>query len=333
MIVVTGAAGFIGSRVISHLNQMGRTDIIAVDDLSNGMKFKNLKDLDFAHYIDKDEFLAWLSRNSYYVDLEGEESLFADVLVSDIEAIIHLGANSSTTCFDKSLMKDNYDFSVKILDHLCTLDIPTKFIYASSASVYGNSKDGSPDPLNLYAFSKYLFDKYVMRKFDDFMKLPADVRENHPFPQIVGLRFFNVYGGNEWHKGAQASVIHKWVGQFLEEENPKINVFLQDEVRRDFVHVDDVCEVIKFFLENAASGIFDVGTGEARSFGDVVCACGVLKYMNVVPFPEKLKGHYQYFTQANLASLRAAGYDKPFMSVEGGVSKYYDELRDMEHSF
>lgn len=352
MIAVTGAAGFIGSRLIKHLNDNGITDIIAVDDLSDGHKFKNLKGLDFAHYIDKDNFLLFLSRNAYYIDIENGEGIFAELLVSDIDVIIHLGAISDTTCWDgKKVMKENYEFSVKLLDHLCSLDISSrpKFIYASSASVYGNNQDGSPDPLNVYAFSKYMIDKYAIGKFAKFEKKAKKNENVKPLPQIVGLRFFNVYGSmNEWHKGNQSSPVYKFYHQM---ENGPIKLFDVD-AKRDFVHVDDACSVIMFFLENDVSGIFDVGTGEPRSFNDVAAILlnlpvEVVRPNNVlrepyyelldwqvkrskfqfIEFPEGLRNHYQYMTKANLESLRAVGYNRPFMNLESGIEKFLDEAK------
>lgn len=346
MIAVTGAAGFIGSRVIKHLNDAGITDIIAIDDLTDGHKFKNLKGLDFAHYIDKDDFLAFLSRNSYYVDIEAAEGIFAEFLVSDIDTIIHLGAISETTCWDgKKVMAENYEYSVKILDHLCSLSIDPKarpkFIYASSASVYGNNEDGTPDPLNMYAFSKYMFDKYVIRKFEEH----AEQEDGSILPQIVGLRFFNVYGSmNEWHKGGQASPVFKFFRDIS--NGAKVKLF-DVRAQRDFVHVDDVCSVIMHFMQNEASGIFDVGTGNPRSFDDVFnivarrywrgmgglradmytppMPSDIKARSEKIPFPAALKGHYQYHTRANLDSLRSAGYDKRFLSLEEGIDKFIEE--------
>ena len=310
MIVVTGAAGFIGSNLVAGLNLRGRTDIIAVDDLTDGTKFRNLADLEIADYLDKDEFLA-LAEN--------------DELPQGIEAVFHQGACSTTTEWNGEFMLDvNYRYS-KVLMHFAQgRRIP--FLYASSASVYGmgpkfTEDQGSEKPINVYAYSKHLFDQYARR-----IKKPQ--------AQIAGLRYFNVYGPREQHKGGMASTAFHFNNQLEKDGECCLfegsDGYTDGEQRRDFVYVDDVVALNFWLWEHPhLTGVFNAGTGKSQSFNDVANAViawhgkGKLKY---IPFPEKLVGSYQSFTEANLTKLRAAGYDKPFDSVEQGVKKYLDWL-------
>jgi ADP-L-glycero-D-manno-heptose 6-epimerase len=310
MIIVTGGAGFIGSNIVKTLNERGRKDIIVVDDLTDGHKFKNLSDCDILDYLDKDVFLNKITNN--HKDIEF------------IEAVFHEGACSTTTEWDgKFMMNNNYEYSKAIL-HYC-LDKQIPFIYASSAAVYGNETAFKEDrenekPLNVYGYSKFLFDQYV-RKI-----LPKT--EN----QVVGLRYFNVYGPREFHKGTMSSVALHLNEQIQKENIVKLfegcDGYKDGKQLRDFVYVNDVVAVNLWFLDNPdKSGIFNVGTGRSQTFNDIANAViawhgkGKIKY---TPFPEHLKGKYQSFTQADITKLREAGCDVKFKTVEQGVKNYLD---------
>lgn len=312
MIVVTGAAGFIGSNIIKALNARGRKDIIAVDDLTDGIKFKNLVDCDIQDYLDQDDFIELI-----LTDYDFEES---------IEAIFHLGACSATTEWNgKYMMENNYEYS-KVLLHYC-LDNNVQFIYASSAATYGNETTfvENPEneaPINVYGYSKYLFDQYVRRI------LPTAKS------QIAGMRYFNVYGPRESHKGGMASVAFHHYNQLKEADTVKLfqgcDGYGDGEQRRDFVYVGDAVAVNLWFFEHAdVSGIFNVGTGRSQPFNDVGNAVtasvgkGKIEY---VPFPDKLKGHYQSFTEADISALRKVGYDAEFKTVEQGIAEYVEWL-------
>ncbi|ADD68615.1 ADP-L-glycero-D-manno-heptose-6-epimerase [Denitrovibrio acetiphilus DSM 12809] len=305
MIVVTGGAGFIGSNIVKALNEKGRNDILIVDNLKNSAKHLNLNRLDFADYIDKTSFF----------------DIF-DEIASEIEIVFHQGACSDTMESDgKYMMENNYDYSCALFNNCVQQGI--RFIYASSASVYGNGDDGFIEkseceyPLNVYAFSKYLFDSYV-RKFPQVVKT-----------QVVGLRYFNVFGPQENHKGRMASVIRHFFNQYR--ENKHIKVFEgSTEFKRDFIHVDDVVNVNMHFMENSfLNGIYNCGTGEYRTFADIA---DVFKkrytdaLVSEIPFPESLVGKYQKYTQADVDKLRSAGYEGEFMSLEDGVNAYLDVL-------
>jgi ADP-L-glycero-D-manno-heptose 6-epimerase len=308
MIIVTGGAGFIGSNIVKALNQRGEHNIIIVDDLTDGTKFKNIVDLKFADYIDKDEFLI---ENKHF---------------PKISAIFHQGACSDTTEWNgKLMMKNNFDYS-KMLLHYCQIHrIP--FIYASSAAVYGSNTTCKVDPafespLNVYGYSKLLFDNYMRR-----MALKEDT-------QVVGLRYFNVYGPREQHKGKMASVAFHCHQQMLSEGKVKLfegsGGYKNGEQRRDFIYVKDVAKVNLWFLDHSEiSGIFNVGTGKSQPFNDVANAViewhgkGKLEY---IPFPENLKGRYQHFTEADIHGLRIAGYQEEFADVANGVKDYLDDI-------
>ncbi len=306
MIIVTGGAGFIGSNIIKSLNDIGYRDILVVDNLKDGTKFANLVDLDIADYADKEDFIA---------------SIIAGDDLGDIDAIFHEGACSSTTEWDgKYMMDNNYQYSKDLL-HYC-LDRSIPFLYASSAATYG-SQDQSfvedrkyEQPLNVYGYSKFLFDQYV--------------REILPQAesQICGFRYFNVYGPREAHKGSMASVAFHLNNQINAGENPKLFAGSED-FKRDFIYVGDVAEVNLWFWQNGKSGIFNCGTGRAESFqavADAVVAYHQTGTIETIPFPEKLKGRYQAFTQADMTALRKAGYDKPFKTVAEGVTEYMSWL-------
>jgi len=306
MIIVTGGAGFIGSNIIKSLNDIGYRDILVVDNLKDGTKFANLVDLDIADYADKEDFIA---------------SIIAGDDLGDIDAIFHEGACSSTTEWDgKYMMDNNYQYSKDLL-HYC-LDRSIPFLYASSAATYG-SQDQSfvedrkyEQPLNVYGYSKFLFDQYVREI------LP------HAESQICGFRYFNVYGPREAHKGSMASVAFHLNNQINAGENPKLFAGSED-FKRDFIYVGDVAEVNLWFWQNGKSGIFNCGTGRAESFqavADAVVAYHQTGTIETIPFPEKLKGRYQAFTQADMTALRKAGYDKPFKTVTEGVTEYMSWL-------
>jgi len=307
MYIITGGAGFIGSNMVKALNRRGITDILVVDDLKHGEKFRNLADCDIADYLDRLDFLDRL-QTGWQPEVK-------------IEALIHEGACSATTEWDgEFIMANNYEYS-KILLHWCQARaIP--FIYASSASVYGmgpvfKEERIHEQPLNMYAFSKFQFDQYVRRL-------------NSLTSQVVGLRYFNVYGPREQHKGSMASVAYHLHKQLLADGRLKLFEGTDDygngEQLRDFIHVDDIMAVKLWLLDNpAVSGIFNVGTGRAQSFNEVAQAViayhgqGTIEY---IPFPEHLKGCYQSYTQADMTALRQAGYHADFLPVEAGVSRY-----------
>ena len=308
-VVVTGAAGFIGSNLVHALNTRGATDILAVDDLADGTKFRNLASAEIGDYMDKDEFLARV--------IEDE--------LPKVTAVFHQGACSTTTEWDGKFMMDvNYRYSKTLLHWCQRKNIP--YIYASSASVYGMGKQGFREdracekPLNMYAYSKFLFDQYVRRQ-----KISS---------QVVGLRYFNVYGPREQHKGGMASTAFHFNNQLKADGECRLfegsDDFGAGEQKRDFVHVDDVVAMNLWFLDHPrVSGIFNAGTGRAQTFNDVANA--VIKWhgqgrIRYIPFPEKLKGAYQSFTQADLAKLRKAGYRGEFLTVEQGAKRYLDWL-------
>ncbi len=312
MIIVTGGAGFIGSNVVRALTERGSDDVIVVDDLTDGHKFVNISDLNIADYLDKDDFLARLSSDQKFA--------------KGITAILHLGACSETTEWDgRFMMRNNYSYSQKLLHHC--LEHGQQFIYASSAAVYGGSSEFVEDPLfekplNVYGYSKIQFDRYVRR-------VAANAEG-----QVVGLRYFNVYGPREQHKGSMASVAFHFNNQIREEGVANLftgtDGYDDGEQLRDFVYIDDISKVNLWFLDNpGASGIFNVGTGRAQSFNDVANAViqwhgkGKIRY---VVFPDHLKGAYQSFTQADLTQLRQSGCDVEFRPVEDGVKHYLDQL-------
>ncbi|MGD8743788.1 MAG: ADP-glyceromanno-heptose 6-epimerase [Granulosicoccaceae bacterium] len=308
MYIVTGGAGFIGSNIVKGLNERGISDIIVVDDLSDGTKFRNIVDCDILDYFDQDDFIARVAQG--------------DNFGADIKAIFHEGACSSTTEWDgRYVMHNNYDYSKQLL-HYC-MQQDCAYIYASSASVYGGGSVFVEDraneaPLNMYGYSKFQFDQYVRHYLGRARN------------QIAGFRYFNVYGPREQHKGSMSSVAFHLNTQIKNGENPKLfegtDGYDDGGQQRDFIYIGDVVDVNLWFLDNPqVSGIFNVGTGRAQSFRDVAEA--VINYhgkgeIEYIPFPEHLVGAYQSFTQADIGKLRAAGYDKPFRTVEQGVAEY-----------
>jgi ADP-L-glycero-D-manno-heptose 6-epimerase len=312
MIIVTGGAGFIGSNIIKQLNSF-TSEILVVDDLTNGAKFSNLVDLKITDYLDQDDFLTIVKNHGTFP--------------AKIDAIFHEGACATTTEWNgRFMLQNNYDYSKTLLHYALDYEIP--FIYASSAAVYGTNTTFTEDPanelpLNVYGYSKLLFDQYVRRILSTAKS------------QIVGLRYFNVYGPREQHKGAMASVAFHQFNQFKKDQTVKLfegfDGYGNGEQKRDFIYVDDVAQVNLWFLKNPeVSGIFNLGTGQAQTFNDIANA--VIKWhgkgkIEYIPFPEHLKGRYQSFTQADISKLRAAGYDQPFKTVEEGIKLYLDQLK------
>ena len=301
MIIVTGGAGMIGSNIIKALNDTGYRDILVVDNLKDGTKFANLVDLDIADYIDKEDFIA---------------NIVAGDDLGEIDAVFHEGACSSTTEWDgKYMMDNNYQYSKDLLHYCLDREIP--FLYASSAATYGGREEfieerQFEEPLNVYGYSKFLFDQYVREILPE-----AD-------SQICGFRYFNVYGPREGHKGSMASVAFHLNSQINRGENPKLFDGSQN-FKRDFIYVGDVAAVNLWFWKSGVSGIFNCGTGRAETFqavADAVVDFHQKGAVENIPFPEKLKGRYQAFTQADLTKLRAAGYDAPFKTVAEGVKEY-----------
>jgi len=310
MIVVTGAAGFIGSNIVKALNQRGRSDVLVVDNLTDGKKIFNLADCEIMDYLDKDLFIATIADGEF----DGK-----------IEVIFHQGACSATTEWDgRFMMNNNYEYS-KTLLHFC-LENKTQYIYASSASVYGGSSEFVENrevekPLNAYAYSKFLFDQYV-RRLDKTSS------------QVAGLRYFNVYGPREQHKGGMASVAFHFNNQIKENGICRLfegyDGYDNGGQQRDFVFVDDVVKVNLWLWDNPQiSDIFNCGTGRCQSFNDVATA--VINYykkgkIEYIPFPDSLKGAYQSYTRADISRLRKAGYSEPFKTVEQAVPEYMDWL-------
>jgi ADP-L-glycero-D-manno-heptose 6-epimerase len=324
--IVTGAAGFIGSNLVKALNDRGISRIIAVDNLSKADKFKNLIDCDIADFLDKKDFLQKIQSGS----LNGQ-----------VTTILHQGACSDTMETDgRYMMENNYQYTLALLDFCQAQKIP--FLYASSASVYGGGSVFKESreyeaPLNVYAYSKFLFDQIVRRRW------------KQRTAQIVGLRYFNVYGPREQHKGRMASVAYHFFNQYRDQG--KVNLFegcdgyAHGGQLRDFVSIEDVVKVNMHFLDNPKkSGIFNLGTGQAQSFNDVAVAVintlrkaegkaeenltelhrqGAITY---IPFPDQLRGKYQSYTQADMSALRDSGYSEPFLNVEQGVGRYVTRM-------
>lgn len=309
MIIVTGGAGFIGSNIVRGLNERGINDVYIVDNLTLGSKHKNLNRLIFNDFIDKSDFDAetFLSKNK-------------------IEAVFHQGACSNTMEQDgKFMMKNNFEYSKNILN--ACLKNKVRFLYASSASVYGNGdkgfieKDICEYPLNVYAYSKFLFDKYISR-------IIGAVNT-----QIAGLRYFNVYGPQENHKGKMASVAFHMFNQIKSGQPMKLFEG-SENFKRDFIYVDDVVSVnIFLYLNPNISGIFNCGSGRSESFckiSEVMIEHYPEAKIETIPFPDSLKGKYQTFTKADIRKLRVVGYKKAFMPLSKGIKKYIKILEASE---
>ena len=323
-LIVTGAAGFIGSNLVKALNARGENDIVAVDNLTRADKISNLSDCEIFDFQDKQDFIAAVR--------EGR-------MREDVSAVLHQGACSDTMEADgRYMMENNYRYSLDLLDWCEAREIP--FIYASSASVYGSGRVFKESreheaPLNVYGYSKFLFDQVVRRRLEEKRS------------QVAGFRYFNVYGPRESHKGRMASVAFHMFNQYMGTGRVRLfegsGGYGPGEQIRDFVCVDDVVAVNLFFLDHPEiSGIFNVGTGKAETFNQVAHATvnsirrarkepelsieqlrdeGMLEY---IPFPAQLVGKYQSFTQADVSALRAVGYQAPFLGVNEGVSRYVD---------
>ncbi len=311
MIIVTGGAGFIGSNLVKQLNNVyPDMPIIVVDDLTDGIKFRNIADCSVADYLDQTEFLEKIKQNKFFPKLK---------------AVFHQGACSVTTEWNgRYMMNNNYEYSKNVLNYCLAWKVP--FIYASSAAVYGLGTVFKEElvyekPVNVYAYSKYLFDQYVRSIF-------SEIRS-----QVVGLRYFNVYGPNENHKGSMASVV--WHADKQLKNTGLINLFegtegyANGEQLRDFIYVDDAVAVNLWFLQSKKSGIFNAGTGNCESFNALAKAVigfygyGEIRY---IPFPEHLRECYQSFTQADLSNLRRAGYQGTFRNVANGVKEYLSNM-------
>ena len=326
-IIVTGAAGFIGSNLVKALNDRNVRDVIAVDNLSRAEKVPNLVDCEIADYLDKDDFISRVRDGTFR---------------GNVSAVLHQGACSDTMETNgRYMMENNYRYSRDLLDWCQARHVP--FIYASSASVYGGGKvfretRECEAPLNVYGYSKFLFDQLVRRRMVGSTG------------QLAGFRYFNVYGPRESHKGRMASVAFHFHDQYLAEGHVKLfegsGGYGAGEQIRDFISVEDVVRVNLHFLDNPGlSGIFNVGTGRARSFnamaaatvnavrrarGEAPLALEDLlagKIIRYIPFPPALVGKYQSYTEADVSALRKAGYDAPFLDVEEGVGRYIEERR------
>jgi ADP-L-glycero-D-manno-heptose 6-epimerase len=318
MFLVTGGAGFIGSNVVASLNESSHSDIAVNDYLGPNEKWRNLAKRQIAEVVTPGDLFQWLDRRK-------------------LDAVIHLGAISDTMAADANLILDtNFRLSLRLLDW-CTVT-RTPFIYASSAATYGNGDQGFSDdwspgalrrlrPLNLYGWSKHVFDLLVAERFTRGEKLP---------PQWAGLKFFNVFGPNEYHKGEMMSLIAK---RFDEAKSGQpVQLFkshragIQDgDQKRDFIHVDDAVGVIRWLLDSqAVSGIFNVGTGHARSFRDLVVTMfrtlGRISNIEYIDMPPAIRDRYQYFTQCEVENLRRAGYNAGFISLEEGVAAYVTQF-------
>ena len=321
MIIVTGAAGFIGSYFVGKLNQAGFDNLVLVDKYDDPIKEKNLNNKNFHSLVDRDDFLKWLSLNK-----------------KNAEIVFHLGARTDTFGLEPEIYQQlNLHYSQKLWTDCTKLNIP--LVYASSAATYGDGSFGFSDdhgrirdlqPLNLYAWSKHDFDMWVLNQ----KKTPGF---------WAGLKFFNVYGPNEYHKGAMASVIMQAFNRIRQTGEMKLfrserEDYRDGEQKRDFIFVDDIADVLLFFMENQKTpGIYNVGTGKARSYLDLTNA--VFKSMKLSPeirfidTPKEIRGRYQYFTEADIRKLRETGYHKSFTELETGVEQYVSNFLEKESCF
>ncbi len=326
MYVVTGGAGFIGANIVKALNDRGIDDILVVDNLEYADKFRNLTDCEIADFIDKQDFIERIESGS---------------IAEKYSAVFHEGACSDTMEHDGLyMMNNNYEYSKTLLHYCQNKSIP--YLYASSAAIYGSGNVFKEErqyeaPLNIYGYSKFLFDQYIRRM------------QRNITTQVVGFRYFNVYGPREQHKGRMASVAFHHYGQYQDSNKVKLfegcDGYGNGEQRRDFIFIEDVVSVNLWFMDNPdKNGIFNVGTGRAQPFNDIAVATvnslraqsgknelglndmvkqNIVEYID---FPDGLKGKYQSFTEADITSLRNIGYDKEFLTVEQGVKRYIDYL-------
>ena len=310
--VVTGGAGFIGSNIVHGLNKEGIDDIIVVDNLKNPDKFLNIRDADYCDYLDKDEFRRHLLAGHFH---------------GQIDTIFHQGACSDTTEADGRYMMDNNFTYSKDLLHFA-LKERVGMIYASSAAIYGGSPQfeeipAHEAPLNVYGYSKLLFDQYVRRIWGDVTTT------------LVGLRYFNVYGPREAHKGKMASIAFQLLNQLKDTGHCKLfsgtDGYGDGEQVRDFISIDDAVAVNLFLLKHPGrKAIVNVGTGHARSFNAIakILIKRIGGTLNYTPFPESLRGKYQSFTQADTRRLRSLGFNQAFTSLDDGLQRYLDFLDD-----
>jgi ADP-L-glycero-D-manno-heptose 6-epimerase len=325
MLLVTGGAGFIGSNIVASLNEAGRSDIVVNDTLGTDGRWRNLAKRQIADFVLPQDLPRWL---------EGRK----------LDAVIHMGAISDTTATDGDLViAANFQLSLRLLDW-CSANA-TPFLYASSAATYGNGEFGFSDfdgpddlarlrPMNLYGWSKHLFDQALIARKLRGEKLP---------PQWAGLKFFNVFGPNEYHKGTMASVLARVFDSAKAGESVRLfkshkEGIADGDQRRDFIYVDDVVAVVRWLLETPrVSGLFNVGTGEARSFREMIeamfGALGRKPRIDYVDMPEHIRGQYQYFTQSEVGRLRAAGYNAGFTPLEEAVTRYVTGHLDREDRY
>jgi ADP-L-glycero-D-manno-heptose 6-epimerase len=311
MIIVTGGAGFIGSALVHGLNQRGITDILVVDELGTSGKWKNLRGLSFADYLEKDDFL---------------DQVLEDRTPESIDAVLHMGACSSTTEEDVSfLIRNNFEYTRQLA--LWAEDTGIRFIYASSAATYGDGAQGFDDdedridrlrPLNPYGYSKQLFDLWA--------------RQEGLLNRIVGLKYFNVFGPNEYHKGDMRSFVLKGYEQITTAGKVKLfksyhPSYGDGEYIRDFIYIKDAVDMTLFFLDHREiCGLFNVGTGQGRTWNDYVkaifAATGARPAIEYVEMPQSIRPQYQYFSQARMDKLHTAGYDRPTLALEDAVADY-----------
>ncbi|MFZ5689780.1 MAG: ADP-glyceromanno-heptose 6-epimerase [Pseudomonadota bacterium] len=325
MLLVTGGAGFIGSNIVASLNEAGRADVVVNDTLGTDGRWRNLAKRQIADFVQPHELTAWL---------DGRK----------LDAVIHMGAISDTTATDgDQIMNANFRLSLTLLDW-CTRT-RTPFIYASSAATYGNGEHGFSDddrpehlqslrPMNLYGWSKHLFDQALVAR-----KLRGETLP----PQWAGLKFFNVFGPNEYHKGKMASVLARIFDEAKAGQTVKLfkshkEGIADGDQRRDFIYVDDVVAVVRWLLDTPrVSGLFNVGTGQARSFREMIEAMfAALKRppkIEYIDMPESIRGQYQYFTQSEVGRLRAAGYNAGFTPLEEAVARYVTQYLDREDRY